>query len=193
MSVYEPAPAAPAEDVNRGTVVALAAIPVGVIVWTVVWTLGAILSIITFGMAYLAMFLYKLGSGGTMSRAGAVRVTIITVIGVVLSIIAGLVSDVAFGMGRVTGQGPIAALSDPLFGRVFSDYLGSGDPGLLFSLGIALLFGLLGCFSILRNAFRSTAPVAPATPGFDPAAQAPWPAQPAAPTIEPTDPAAPKL
>jgi len=197
MSVYEPAsPATPVEDVNRGTVVALAAIPVGVIVWTVVWTLGAILSIITYGVAFLAMFLYKLGSGGTISRAGAIRVTIVTIVTVVLSIITGLISDVAVGIGRVTGDGPIAALSNPNFGEVFSSYVTSGDAGLLFSLGIALLFGVLGCFGVLRTAFRATAPVAAG--GFDPAA--PWPTLPAtppatdrqAPLTDPTDPAAPR-
>lgn len=192
MSVYEPAsPAAPIEDVNRGTVVALAAIPVGVIVWTVVWTLGAILSVITYGIAYLAMFLYKLGSGGTISRAGAVRVTIVTIIGVVLSIIAGLVSDVAVGIGQVSGESPLEALGNPAFGQVFTLYLTSGDSGLLFSIGIALLFGLLGCFGVLRSAFRATAAPAATVAGFNPAAQAPWPTLPPAGTVDPTYPPAP--
>ena len=218
MSVYEPtSPATPIEDVNRGTVVALAAIPVGVIIWTIVWTLGAILSVITYGVAFLAMFLYKLGSGGTISRAGAVRVTIVTIVTVALSIIAGLVSDVAMGIGRITNEGPIAALSNPQFGQVFSDYLTSGDTGLGFSIAIAVAFGLLGCFGVLRSAFKATAPEAPTQPWatvapadqapmFPPTGQVPptgqapmfppadqFPPAPQAPTVEPTDPAAPRV
>lgn len=155
MSSYQPD--APVEDVNKGTVVALLALPAGVIVWVLVWTLGFIASIVTFAVAYLAMFLYKLGSGGTMGRAGAVRVAIITVVTLAVSIIAGLVADVANGIGSVTGVGPIEALSNPNFGQIFTAYVSDPDSGLLLSLGIAIVFGILGCFGVLRSAFGATA------------------------------------
>src|SRR3954466_11455210 len=109
MSAYEPA--TPIEDVNRGTVVALLALPIGVIVWVLIWTLGIIASIVTLGVAYAAMFLYRLGSGGAMGRGGAVRVTLITLVTLAVAIFAGLVADVAVGIGRVTNVGPIDALS----------------------------------------------------------------------------------
>lgn len=160
MSAYQPD--VPVEDVNRGTVVALLALPVGVILWVLVWSLGFIVSIITFGVAYLAMFLYRLGSGGTIGRAGAVRVAIITLVTLALAIFAGLVADVAIGIGSVTGVGPVEALGNPAFGEVFTSYITDPESGLLLNLGLAIGFGLLGCFGILRSAFSATAEPAPA-------------------------------
>lgn len=175
-------PPAPIEDVNRGTVLALLTIPAGIIVWTLVWSIGVIASIITFGVAVLATFLYRLGSGGVIGRAGAIRITVITLVTVVLSIIAGLIADVALGISRLAKISPIEALSYRDFGEIFNSYISSGDGGLYLSLGIAVLFGVLGCFSVLRNAFRATA--APAAP-FTPQAQAPWPTLPADPKADP--------
>ncbi len=172
-------PPAPIEDANRGTVVALLTIPAGIIVWTLIWSIGFVASIVTFGVALLATFLYRLGSGGMIGRAGAIRITVITLVTVVLSIIAGLVADVAIGIGQVAGISPIEALSYPGFGDIFGLYLSSGDGGLYLSLGIAVLFGILGCFSVLRNAFRATA--APAAPPV----QTPWPTLPADPKADP--------
>lgn len=172
-------PPAPIEDVNRGTVVALLTIPAGIIVWTLIWSIGFVASIVTFGVALLATFLYRLGSGGVIGRAGAVRITVITLVTVVLSIIAGLIADVAIGIGQVAGISPIDALSHPGFGDVFGLYLSSGDGGLYLSLGIAVLFGVLGCFGVLRSAFRATAmPAAPQS-------QTPWSTLPANPQADP--------
>ena len=161
-------PQQPIEDVNRGTLVALLAVPAGIIVWTLIWSIGFIASIVTFGIALAATFLYRLGSGGTIGRAGAIRITIITLATVVLAIIAGLVADVAIGISQVADISPIDALTYPGFGDVFSLYLSQGGASLYGSLAIAVVFGLLGCFSTLRGAFAATA--APAAP----AAQQPW-------------------
>jgi len=167
MSSYQPT--APVEDVNRGTVVALLALPVGVIVWVIIWTIGIVASVVTLGVAYLAMFLYRLGSGGTIGRAGAVRVTIITLVTLAVAIFAGLVADVAVGVGSVTKVGPVEALSNPAFWQIFNEYVTAPDSGLLLSLGLAIGFGILGCFGILRSAFAATAPEpsfgAPVAPG----------------------------
>lgn len=182
---YQPEPAAPIEDVNRGTVVALLAIPAGIIVFVLIWRFGFIASAVTLGVAYFAMFLYKAGSGGVMGRAGAVRVAIITIVTAVLSIGAGVVSDVAFAIASVTGANPVAVMLDPSFGDRFSTVMAlpSALEGVLPSVLIALAFAGLGCFSILRGAFTSTAAASPA-PGAtwstqpiqpDPSAQQPAP------------------
>ena len=167
MSSYQPT--APVEDVNRGTVVALLALPVGVIVWVIIWTIGIVASVVTLGVAYLAMFLYRLGSGGTIGRAGAVRVTIITLVTLAVAIFAGLVADVAVGVGSVTKVGPVEALSNPAFWQIFNEYVTAPDSGLLLSLALAIGFGILGCFGILRSAFAATAP----EPSFDAPQSAP--------------------
>lgn len=174
-------PPVPAEDVNRGTVVALLTIPAGVIAWCVVWSIGFIASIITFGIAVLALFLYRLGSGGTIGRAGAVRVTIITLATLALAIVAGLITSVALSVSRFAKVSPIEALTHPNFGEFFSNYMRDGGGQLGFSLLIAVAFGILGCFSVLRGAFRQAAPVQFQAPE----AQAAWPTLPANPAADP--------
>ena len=181
MSYTMDQPPVPAEDVNRGTVVALLTIPAGIIAWCIIWSIGFIASVVTFGMAILATFLYRLGSGGTIGRAGAIRITIVTLTTVVLSIIAGVVTDVALSISRFAKVSPIEALSHPNFGKVFETYISSGDGNLYFSLLIAVAFGILGCFSVLRGAFRQTAPAQFQAPG----AQAAWPTLPANPAVDP--------
>ena len=166
-----PAEVPPVEDVNRGTLVALLAIPVGVVAWVIVWSIGIIAGILGFGIAYLTMFLYTRGSGGIISRAGAIRVTIITFVTLALAIVAGLVADVAIGISQLSTLSPIEALTDDRFPAVFNTYItdGVGEWGLYVAIAIAL--GIFGCYSILRNAFRATA----APKGM------PWPTEPTPP------------
>lgn len=168
-----PAEVPPVEDVNRGTVVALLALPLGVIAWVIIWSIGIIASIVGFGIAYLTMFLYTRGSGGLISRAGAVRVTIITLVTLGIAIFAGLVSDVAIGISQVTTLSPIEALSDDRFPVVLNTYLADGASEWGFRVVLGIAFGILGCFGILRSAFRATA--APKA--------MPWPTQPATPEV----------
>ena len=148
-----PAEVPPVEDVNRGTVLALLAIPAGVIVWVIIWSIGVILSAVTYGVALLALFLYTRGSGGLIGRAGAIRVTIITLVTVALSIVAGLVSQVALSVAHFGHVSPIEALSAPQFPSAFQSYLEGGD--WVFSVLIGVVFAILGCYSVLRNAFRN--------------------------------------
>jgi hypothetical protein len=177
-SLDQPQP--PIEDVNRGTVLALIVVPVGITAWVLLWSLGFIASIVSFGVAYLAVFLYQRGSGGTVGRAGAVRITVITLATVLLAIVAGIVSDVALAISRVAGISPIEALSTPQFGTIFNAYLSDSESvsALAPSVLIAIAFGVLGCFGILRNAFRATAQPASAAPQV-------WPSQPPAAEFHP--------
>lgn len=173
-----PAEVPPVEDVNRGTVVALLALPVGVIAWVLIWSIGIVASIVGFGIAYLTMFLYTRGSGGLISRAGAVRITIITLVTLAIAIFAGLVSDVAIGISRLSSLSPIEALSDNQFPVVLNTYLTDGVSEWGFFVLLAVVFGIVGCFGILRTAFRATAAPKPME----------WPTQPATPEVPGAEP-----
>lgn len=183
---YQPEPAAPIEDVNRGTVLALLAIPAGIIVFVLIWRFGFIASAVTLGVAYLTMFLYMRGSGGVMGRAGAVRVALITIVTAVLSIAAGIVADVAFAISSINGANPLEVVLDSTFAERFTTVMSL--PGVVGDLApsvmISLAFAALGCFSILRNAFKSTAVASPA-PG------ATWTTQPTQPGWSAQQPAQP--
>lgn len=46
-----PAEVQPVENGDRGTLVALLALPAGVIVWVLIWSIGFIVSAVTYGVA----------------------------------------------------------------------------------------------------------------------------------------------
>ena len=156
----------PVANVARGTLFALLAAPVGVIVWVVLWNFGFIASIVAFGVAYLAMFLYRFGSGGFVATAGAIRITVITVGTLLLAFFGGVVSDVLGFWSDITGENPVTGIVSPDFWAGFQAILAEDGvaAGYLPDFGLALLFGALGCFSIIRSAFRSGA-AAPVDPG----------------------------
>ena len=167
----------PIENVQRGTVFALVAAPVGIVVWIIVWSFGFIVSIVGFGVAWLALFLYRFGSGGIVSRTGAIRVAIITVVTLLVAIYAGLIADGVSGFSQASGLSAIETLTSSQFWPAFNSLI--ADPAvwaeIVPSVGLALLFGVLGCFSLLRGAFMTTRV----------AAAEPLTASPAAPLAQP--------
>src|SRR3954451_23687257 len=113
-------PSLPAENVPRGPIFPLLITPAGVIVWTVIWAIGFIASIVALGVAIGALALYRLGSGGRISRTGAIRVTVITIITLLLSFVVGIVSDAPAAFSRALDQGRFV---QALFGVLFTpDY-----------------------------------------------------------------------
>ena len=174
----------PAENVLRGTLLSLLVVPVGIVVWLIIWNIGFIASIVSFGVAMLAVVLYRVGAGGVIGRAGAVSITLVTLVTVTLAIFVGLVSDVANLVASELGMSPYDAVIQPGFWPLFQDIMfvqgGISENGL--QLAIAFGLGLLGCFSVLRSAFTATAP----EPAPSPYEQTADPASPAAPAAAPS-------
>jgi hypothetical protein len=195
-------PQRPMENVGRGAALALLAIPVGVIIWSVIANFGFYASIVSFVVAAAAVWLYRRGSGGIISRSGAWVVLGVVVVTLILSFFAEMV------IGSVGGFKNFSLIGDPrfwpLFWGDFSEIFKSDLP----SFGLGLLFAALGCFRVLGRAFATahqtssttatfgTAPEAPAGT-YIPAqvsapAPAPAPAPASAPVASPA-PAAPQL
>lgn len=157
----------------RGVLFALAIIPVGIILWGIVWSFGFISAIVGFAVAIGAMFLYKLGTGGRITRKGAMFVSIITLVTLALAFFGGIVLDALKAFSELTGRSQLDLFGDPLFWDRFFALI--NEPGVLAdytgNILLALLFGVLGCFVVIRNAFREAsapavapgAPVAPST------------------------------
>ena len=171
----QPSPSSlPAENVPRGTILALLIIPAGVIAWTILWAVGFIASIVALGVAIGALALYRFGSGGRVSRTGAIRVTIITVVTLLLSFVVGIVSDnIAYYLKAINAGRFFDALGADI-GRAPGDYA--------IQFAIALGLGALGCFSVLRSTFAQTAATAQTAQGGDPGV---------APSLYPNAPAVP--
>ena len=173
-------PSLPSENVQRGTLVALLIIPAGIIVWVLLWRFGFIASIVAFGISLGALWLYRFGSGGRISRTGAIRVTIITIAALALSFFAGLVSDVVPLYASQRNIDVVSALTSSEFWTFFNHALSNNIGNVAVPLLLAAVFGVLGCFSVLRTAYRQTAPAA----APDAATAAPIPAPEADPNAD---------
>lgn len=99
-----PIPDSKPEDVRRGTLFSLGSILIAVVLfaivgWVGVGLYGVILAGI--GMPFVAAWLYRIGSGGQLTRAGWVPFILISLVAVIVGVITGVVSAVArqFGGG----------------------------------------------------------------------------------------------
>jgi hypothetical protein len=183
----------PSENLQRGVIFSLIALPVGVVAWDILWGVGFVASIVAFGVAYLASRLYRFGCGGRVSRNGAIAIAVVTIGTLIIAFISGFAVDIVGDYSRVTGASiPESLVSGRFWSIVFAS-MATGQA--LVQLLLAALFGALGCFSILRMAFRQSRPQTMASPAptiIDPSS--PYgtaPAQPAEP-VQPDQPDQPR-
>jgi hypothetical protein len=162
MTVFADSSSRPVVHEARGALVALIIIPIGVVAWGILWNFGFIASIVGFVVAFGAMFLYRLGAGGLVTRLGAALITAITLVTLVLAFFGGMVLDGLKGFSDVTGRAQLSLFFSPQFWDGFFEIL--NQPGVIGSyagdFGLALLFGVLGCFGVIRGAFRTASAVA---------------------------------
>ena len=144
----------PSENLQRGVIFALVAVPAGVIAWDVLWGFGFVASIVSFGIAYLAARLYRFGSGGRVTRSGAIAIAVITIGTLIIAFVSGFAVDLVGEYSRVTGASIPESLLAPRFWSIVLASMTTGSA--LIQLLIAAAFGALGCFGILRNAFTQT-------------------------------------
>ena len=153
----------PVENVGKGTAFALLAIPAGVAVWLVLWKFGFIASIVGFGVVWAAVQLYVRGSGGVISRVGAVAILGVVVVTLLLSFLSGMVYDAASQIGDLSGLSTWEAFTHDGFWSAFWDAFPDALPSYRKDFLIASAFGALGAFSMLRAVFQQAAqPVQPA-------------------------------
>lgn len=131
------------------------AVPAGVILWVVIWSLGVVSAIVAFVVAAGAAWLYRKGSGGRVSFAGALVISGVVLVTLLVSFYFGLVADWTRAVVEQTGLNPIQALSAPAFWPSFNSVFGQLLKADLPSLGLALLFGVFGAFSVLRRTFSA--------------------------------------
>ena len=155
MSISEPTtPLVPREDILRGALFALIILPVGVAAWVLVWSLGFIASIVAFGVALGAVWLYRLGARGPISVVGALVVTAITIGTLLIAFFAGIVEDALIFVAEDSGYSWAELIVMPEFWTFLGDVLPSTFGDYVPNLLMALLFGALGCFTVLRAVFR---------------------------------------
>lgn len=157
------APIAPqhsSENVVRGGLLALIVIPVGVVVWVLIWSVGVVASIVAYAIAFGAVWLYRRGSGGVVTRAGAWTVTAIVAVTLLLGFWIGLAVDYAGGLGN------LGYLNNPQFWTLFQTNFGALVKQNLVGLLFALVIGALGTFRVLGRAFATARATSTTTATF---------------------------
>ena len=104
----------PAENVTRGTLFALLALPAGVLVWGVVASFDFISGWIAIGIAIFALWLYRKGSGGRIGFNGAARVAIISIVTLIIAYVVGIAVGYPVEFSRALSRGTVI----PLIGAV---------------------------------------------------------------------------
>jgi hypothetical protein len=159
----------PTENVARGAVFSLIVIPVGIVAWVTIWNLGYIAAIVALGIAFGAFWLYKFGAG-TIGIPGAIVITLVTLLTVVLAFFSGVVWDYAVMTADEVGGTVTEYVFDPSFIRlVLEDLFTYGgfefyQTDFLIALGLAAL----GAGGLVVRAFREAR---------RPAETAVWPTQ----------------
>lgn len=161
-------PATPPEDVLRGTLFALLAVPVGIIAWCLIWSLGFIASIVAFVVAAAAAWLYRVGARGPISIVGALVVTAVTAVTLVLAFVAGIAVDAIREVSAAWELGWAEVAFAPEFWDFFWAVLPAVLGDYMIELLMALGFGALGCFVVLRSLFAQAAKSAEPAPGANP-------------------------
>jgi hypothetical protein len=144
----------PREDIGRGTLFALAALPIGVILWMIIWNLGWMSSLVTYAAAFMAAKFYVMGAGA-LSRKGVWVVAAVTAATALASFLGGVWLDAVTFLGReplamVMSSEPWALMADNF--AYNPDFIA----GYMGDFLLALLFGALGCFFTLRQLFVAT-------------------------------------
>jgi hypothetical protein len=159
---YQP-PRTHQETVVRGTLFSLIVIPVGILVFVLISSVGFIASITGFLVAYGAAWLYGKGTGGAITRAGAWVITGVVAVTLLLSFYVSMVVDFARAGGSHFAIPATQFFSGadfwPLFNQNFGDLLKADGVSFL----IALALGILGSYRVLRRAFAMSALAKPPT------------------------------
>jgi hypothetical protein len=142
-----PRPQNQPENVLAGALLALLAVPVGVVILALISSIGFVASIVGFLVAFAAVWLYRRGSGGVISRAGAWVVTGIVVLTLLLGIWVSLVVAFAGGFGH------LANIGLPDFWPQFNANLPDDINANILFIVLIVVFGALGSFRILGRAF----------------------------------------
>ena len=154
----EPArPVLPPENVGRGLLFSLAVIPVGIVIWTLISMTGFITSLVAFAVSAGAVWLYRKGSGGRVSFKGVIVIAAITLVTLVLALLAGFAWNEAAGLAEGSDVSTLELLSTPFFWAVFGEYLPEILGLNILNILLALVFGVLGAFSVLRAVFKEAA------------------------------------
>lgn len=145
-----------AENTERGIRFSLLTVPVGIVMWVVLWRFGVIASFVSFAIGWLATFLYSKGAKSPVSKKAAPYVLAVILVGVALAFISGMASDAVDSYASQVHISPWHALITEDFWMNFTDnLLHNGELVSSYFDDMAWSFGfaILGCYSIVKSLF----------------------------------------
>lgn len=135
-----------------GRLLSLLVIPVGVALWVLLWNWGFMASIVSFAIAYGAVWLFQFGAKTTPSRGDAFFLMAVILVGVIAAFVGGMISDawqawkgMVFENASFFSAEFWSFVSANLFNN--SELWGSYMTDIL----IALVFGALGAGPLIKN------------------------------------------
>lgn len=143
---------------RKGLAVAALVIPVGIAAWVFLWQYGFIASVVAWGIAAGAVWLYKKASQGEVTRAVAPYLLGLILLGVILAFLGGMVSD-AWAAYRELG-GTEGFFSGE-FSTFVTDNMASAELWQSYTVDIliSLAFAVLGAGGIILDLFKGKSPV----------------------------------
>lgn len=87
----------------RGILLALLSIPVGIIIWVIIWRLGYVAALASLAMAVLAFWLYEKGARQKPDIIAIIWLLVIIIAGAVLAFLCGILSDGIIAMMEEVG------------------------------------------------------------------------------------------
>ena len=151
--VTVPPAEAAAENVQRGALFTLIAIPIGIAAFALVAGLfGFITGIIAIVIPYAAAWLYQKGAGAPLTRKGWGPWIAITAVAVIVGTFSGVIAG-AYNLYQSVGGSGLT----PAFWTTVGNQFTRNGVDTLFALVIGIGLGLVGIVSVLRGGRRSGA------------------------------------
>ena len=139
---------------RRGLALALLVIPLGVATWVFLWQYGFIASVVAWGIAAGAVWLYQLGASQGVTKAVVPYILAIILLGVVIAFLSGMVSDgwAAYNTEEIRGTGSLFSAD---FVSFFASNLSSAElwQGYSVDILISLVFTALGAGGVIYNLY----------------------------------------
>lgn len=139
---------------RRGVVLALLVIPLGIAAWVFLWQFGFIASVVAWGVAAGAVWLYQLGAAQQVTKAVAPYILGVILAGVILAFLGGMASDawIAYGTEEIGGTEGFLSAD---FVSFFLGNLTSAELWQSYTVDIliTLAFTALGAGGVVRGLF----------------------------------------
>lgn len=139
---------------RKGLLLALLAIPIGIVGWDILWNFNFIASIVSFGIAYFALKMYAYGTGGVQPHGRDAKFILVIIgAGIVLAFLSGMVMDAQLQYSEFTHDSALSAFTKADFWSFFGSNLMSAELWRKYTgeIILTIVFAVLGCYGTVLD------------------------------------------